>query len=101
VPRTGIKINVCSAFPGLRNEFQIGQARQKRFRNGGALTDQYQGIGFLKACDQRIQIADGIVINRYAVIEQLTKAIQVTGCILVIIGNDDVHRNNSLEFQSD
>ena len=88
--RAGVDVDV-GIDAALADELELGQPRQQRRANVGALADQDQHLGVRQALGQDVDVLGMVVPDRDVVAVQLSKAGQRPHGIVIVVKNSDFH----------
>ena len=75
----------------LADQLELGQPLEQRRADLGALADQDQDFGVLKALGERVDVLDMVVPDRDLVAVQLLEARQRANGVVIVVENGDFH----------
>ena len=75
-----------------RDQLELRQPLQQRARELDPLADRHHHVGVLQPLDQLIEIARRLAIALHVVVADQREARKLIDHVLVVVGNDDFHR---------
>ena len=88
--RAGLDVDV-GIDAALADELELGQPRQQRRANLGALADEDQRLGVRQALGQDVDVLGMVVPDRDVVAVELSKAGQRPHGVVIVVKNGDFH----------
>ena len=81
-----------SAFARLADQLQAWQLGQQCLVDPSAFANEDQSISGLKSCCEDFRLFDSVCEHRDAMIRELGEAPKSPYSVLVVVGDDDIHR---------
>jgi hypothetical protein len=94
------QVNMRSTPAGLADQLQARQLCKQSLVDSGPLANEDEGIGGLKSLREGFCLFDGVCEYCDAMTRELGEASKAPHSVLIVVGDDDIHRSEATVYES-